>query len=185
MKRITLLTFLLAFTSAVCADNYVIDTRGAHAAITFKFKHIGISWLVGHFKTFSGEFTFDPDNIGATTISVDIHPANIDSNHAERDKHMRGAKYFNVAKFPTAKFDSTKVTAADDGMASIEGDLTLHGVTKNIRFDASVVGQGKDPWGGYRAGFEATYTLNTQDFGMSFPPSNTVELGLFIEGIRR
>jgi len=185
MKRIMLLTFLLAFTSAVFADNYVIDTRGAHAAITFKFKHIGISWLVGHFKTFSGEFTYDPENVAATTISVDIDPASIDSNHAERDKHMRGAKYLDVKKFPTAKFVSTTVTANDNGTATVAGDLTLHGVTKNISFEASVVGQGNDPWGGYRAGFEATYELNTQDFGMTFPPSNTIELGLFIEGIRR
>src|SRR5690606_3402287 len=82
------------------ADTYVIDTKGAHASINFEVNHMGFSWLTGRFNNFSGEFTYDPANLAASTINVTIDTASVDSNHAERDKHLRNEDFLNVKKFP-------------------------------------------------------------------------------------
>ena len=180
-----LLLSCIAMTGSAQAAEYDIDTRGAHAAIQFKFKHIGISWLVGRFNTFEGKFSFDEDAIADTKIAVDIDVTSLDSNHAERDKHLRSDDFLNVKKFPSASFVSTRVVDMGDGKAMVYGDFTLMGVTKEITIDASTVGMGNDPWGGYRAGFEGTTILNSMDFNLGLPPSNEVELSLYLEGIRQ
>lgn len=176
---------LIIIAAPAAAQEYVIDTRGGHASINFKFKHLGYSWLTGHFKQFDGRFFYDPANVGATNISVNIDPASIDSNHAERDKHIKSDDYLDVAKYPKAGFVSTRVESTGKNTAKVHGKLTLHGVTKEITFDAALTGKGPDPWGGNRAGFEASYVINTEDFGMAFPPTNQIEMDLFIEGVYR
>ena len=184
MLRIFLLG-LLVLASQVQAADFVIDTRGAHAGIQFKFKHIGISWLVGRFNTFEGEFSFDKNDVSKTKITVDIDVTSLDSNHAERDKHLRSSDFLTVSKYPTAKFVSTRVEDHGEGKATVYGNFTMMGVTKEIAIESSMVGMGKDPWGGFRAGFEGTTTLNTRDFNLTLPPSNEVELALYIEGVRK
>jgi polyisoprenoid-binding protein YceI len=181
------LLICLVFLSALQAGaaEYTIDARGAHAAINFKYKHIGISWLTGTFKTFSGTFSYDEENPASTRVVVDIDPASLDSNHAERDKHIKGKDYLNVAEFPTARFESTRVEPKGDGAATVFGSLTLHGVTREIAITAEMTGQGKDPWGGYRVGFAGTTTIRTEDFGFRMPPSNEVLMELFLEGVRQ
>ena len=183
--RILLFCLSLLISVNAFAANYEIDTRGGHAAINFKFKHIGFSWLTGTFRTFSGHFVFDETDLSATSISVDIDPASLDSNHAERDKHIRSSDFLDVTKYPDASFVSTMVVPGVNGAAKVHGNLTLHGQTKPIVIDAKLVGRGDDPWGGYRAGFEGTTTLTTTDFGFKLPPSNTVEMSLYIEGVRQ
>lgn len=187
MKALSRMLLLgcLAIAGNVQASEYVIDTRGAHAGIQFKFKHIGISWLVGRFNTFEGSFSFDENNIAATKIAVDIDVTSLDSNHAERDKHLRSDDFLTVEKYPDARFVSTRVVDLGDGKATVFGNFTFMGVTKEIAIDASMVGKGQDPWGGYRAGFEGTTLLKTDDFGLTLPPTNEVELALYIEGIRQ
>lgn len=167
------------------AADYVIDTRGAHASILFKFKHIGISWLTGEFRKFDGTFTWDEDNPGNTSITVDIDPASLDSNHAERDRHVKGSDYLDVETYSEARFVSTRVVPSGDHKATVYGDLTLHGETREIAIDASLVGKGDDPWGGYRAGFEGTTTIDTEEFGFGMPPTNKVHMELYIEGVRQ
>lgn len=178
---------MLAGSSALAAD-YVIDTKGAHAAINFKIQHLGYSWLTGRFNDFSGDFTYDPDNLADSEISVMIDPASVDSNHAERDKHLRGSDFLNVDKYPEAKFVSTSITNVDGDEFDVVGDLTLHGVTKEITIEAEKVGEGKDPWGGYRAGFEGETEIRLKDFGIDYdlgPASRTVELELHVEGVKQ
>ncbi|MBN1378185.1 MAG: YceI family protein [Gammaproteobacteria bacterium] len=180
-----LATLFLVVGNATAAD-YVIDTEGAHASINFKFNHLGYSWLSGTYKTFSGNFKWDAAKPEATVINVEVDVNSLDSNHAERDKHIRSDDFLDVKKYPTAKFDSTSVTPIKDNKLLVKGNLTLHGVTKEIVIDARPVGEGEDPWGGYRAGFEGTVTLNTVDFGMpGFVPTNQVHLELLIEGVRQ
>ncbi|MBD3647701.1 MAG: YceI family protein [Pseudomonadales bacterium] len=185
MTKTGLFLMLLLATLPGRAAEYVIDTRGGHASIVFKYKHIGISWLTGEFREFSGRFNWDPDNPEASSVVVEIDPASLDSNHAERDKHVRGEDYLNVEKYPEAAFRSTRVESKSDDRATIYGDLTLHGQTHEIAIDASLVGRGDDPWGGYRAGFQGTTTIDTEQFGFSMPPTNRVHLELYIEGIRQ
>lgn len=178
------LLLLIAGTSAQAAE-YRIDTRGAHASITFRYKHIGISWLTGMFKRFSGTFEWDEQNPAASSVVVEIDPASLDSNHAERDKHVRSDDYLDVGRYPVARFESTRVEPTGENTATIYGDLTLHGVTGEIAIEAELVGQGEDPWGGYRAGFAGTTTIDVRDFGMRMPPEHLVQLDLYVEGVRQ
>lgn len=180
----------VAFSPALhAAENYVIDTKGMHASINFKIKHLGYSYLLGRFNDFEGNFTFDDANAANSKVDVTVKTASLDSNHAERDKHLRGKDFLDVEKFPTATFKSTKVVKGDDaGEFVVHGDLTLHGVTKPIAIDVESVGAGSDPWGGYRRGFEGEVTLTLADFGINFdlgPASKQVELELHVEGIRQ
>ncbi|ACE84371.1 YceI family protein [Cellvibrio japonicus] len=172
------------------ADSYVIDTKGAHASINFAVKHLGYSWLTGRFDNFSGEFTYDPAKPEASTISVTIDTTSVNSNHAERDKHLRGSDFLNVEKFPKATFVSKqiKVDPDDKDEFDIIGDLTLNGVTKTIVIEVDKVGEGKDPWGGYRVGFEGETHINMRDFNIKMdlgPASQMVKLELHVEGIKK
>jgi len=170
------------------ADEYLIDTKGAHAFIQFRIKHLGYSWLLGRFNTFSGSFHYDEKNPAASTVNVVIKTDSIDSNHAERDKHLRGEDFLNVAKYPEARFISTSFKDSGDGTAILTGNLTLHGMTRSITIDVKHIGQGPDPWGGYRRGFEGTTTLKLADYGITYnlgPASREVELFLSVEGVRQ
>lgn len=177
----------LAATTATAAD-YVIDTEGAHAFVDFKIKHLGYSWLLGRFNTFEGDFSYDAKSPNKSVIQLEIDVASIDSNHAERDKHLRNADFLDVKKFPKASFKSTGFKFSDDNNAIVTGDFTLRGVTKSISFPVQKIGEGKDPWGGYRAGFEGKTSLKLTDYGISYnlgPASTHVEIGLYVEGIRK
>lgn len=170
------------------AEKYVIDTKGAHAFILFRIQHLGYSWLSGRFNTFSGHFTYDEKNPSASMIVVDIDPASIDSNHAERDKHLRNEDFLDVEKYPKAGFKSTSFKEVGNGKAVLKGDLTLHGVTKPVTIDVQHIGHGPDPWGGYRRGFEGTTKISLADYGITYdlgPKSREVELTLSVEGIRQ
>ena len=165
---------LLAFIAAVSlgavaqtlsAAEYDVDP--AHSFVQFRIKHLGFSTLVGRFNDVSGEFTHDPANPEASMISVEIDAASVDTNHAERDKHLRSEDFLDVEKFPKVTFVSTKYTG-DDQSGTLEGDLTLHGVTKPVSINVTKIGEGDDPWGGYRAGFEGTTPLTRKDFDMGY-----------------
>ncbi|CAH0992378.1 Protein YceI [Sinobacterium norvegicum] len=183
-----LLSSLMLLTPSLWADSYKIDTEGAHASVEFKIKHLGYSWLVGRFNTFDGEFNYDAATPGDATVNVTIDTTSIDSNHAERDKHLRGKDFLNVAKFPKAEFNSQSFTDLGDGKATLIGELTLHGVTKAVTIDVVKIGEGQDPWGGYRLGFEGTTSIALKDFGIDYnlgPASTHVELTLNVEGIKQ
>lgn len=170
------------------AADYVIDMEGQHAFIQFKISHLGYSWLLGEFTDFEGTFSYDEANPGASTVNVTIDTASIDSNHAERDKHLRGDDFLAVDDYPEARFVSTSYTESSDGKGILAGDLTLHGVTKPIEIAVNEVGAGPDPWGGFRRGFEGKVTLTLADFGIDYdlgPAAKTVDMYLSIEGIRQ
>jgi polyisoprenoid-binding protein YceI len=175
-------------TSGVNAEDYTIDTLGAHAFIQFRIKHLGYSWLYGRFNKFEGEFSYDEKDPQKNKVSVDIDVTSIDSMHAERDKHLRGAKFLNTDKFPTAKFVSTQYVPTGEGTADLIGNLTLHGVTKSVTISVEHIGGGKDPWGGYRNGFAGSLTITAADFNLDLVKSlgadaAEVEMMLSVEGI--
>lgn len=184
--RILLAGAALALSLNVAsAADYTVDTKGAHAFINAKFMHLGYSVLHATFREFSGRYSFDPDNLAAAKVNIDIDVASIDSNHAERDKHMRGKKFLHTDKYPAASFRSTRVEAKGGDKFVLHGDLELRGVTKPIAIDAQLINHGKDPWGGYRSGFQGFVTLDMREFGVdTFKPLHTVDMELFIEGIK-
>lgn len=178
---------LLAATPIEAAD-YAIDTKGAHASINFRIKHLGYSWLTGRFDRFTGTFGYDEKDPAAAKVSVEIDTASVNSNQAERDKHLRSADFLDVEKFPKATFTSTAVTAGENGKMTIAGKLSLHGVTKEITIEAERIGGGPDPWGGEREGFAGTTLLTLADFGIVKdlgPAAKQVELSLNVEGVKK
>lgn len=187
-KLLSALLFSALLSPLAQAANYQVDVKGAHAFINFKISHLGYSWLTGRFNEFDGEFTFDDQNPNGSKIMLDIDPASVDTNHAERDKHIRSKDFLNVSKFPKAKFESTHITHEGDDKFKVIGNLTMHGVTKKVIIDAHKVGEGKDPWGGYRAGFAGTTKIKMEDFGIKNvlgPASAEIQFDLHIEGIRQ
>lgn len=192
-KQLTKLALSSVLATAVFiptanAADYIIDTKGAHASINFKIQHLGYSWLTGRFDKFNGNFSYDSANIAASKIEVNIDTSSVNSNHAERDKHLKSDDFLDVSAFAKAKFVSDSVTDKGDGKLAINGTLTLHGVSKKITIDAQTVGEGKDPWGGYRVGFSGTTNIALTDFAIKMnlgPASNNVELNLYIEGIKQ
>ena len=188
LKTSVALGSLVLASSPLYAADYVIDTKGAHAAIEFRIQHLGYSWLNGRFNTFEGQFSYDAEQPNNSSATVEIDTASIDSNHAERDKHLRSGDFLDVSEYPKAKFVSTNYNDNGDGTASMTGDLTLHGVTKSVVLAVSKVGEGKDPWGGYRAGFEGSTEIKLKDFGIDYnlgPASETVYLNLSVEGMKQ
>ena len=180
---------LLGVQSAVAApEKYIIDTKGAHAFIQFRIQHLGFSWLYGRFDTFSGEMMIDEANPENSSIKVTVDTASLNSNHAERDKHLRGEDFLDVKKYPTAEFVSASVKKTGEKTGLLKGKLTLHGVTREIEVPVEYVGGGTDPWGGYRHGFTGKTTLKLADYGITYnlgPASTHVELLLDIEAIRQ
>ena len=178
---------LLASTVNVSAEDYNIDIKGMHASIQFRVQHLGYSWLYGRFNDFGGKFSYDEAAPEKATINVTINTKSVDSNHAERDKHLRGDDFLDVEKYPEATFVSTGYTVGKDGKGTMKGDFTLHGVTKPIEIAVESIGAGNDPWGGYRRGFEGKTSFAMADFGIKKnlgPKSKDVELILSIEGTK-
>ena len=176
----------------VMAADYVVDKEGQHAFVDFKISHLGYSFITGTFKDLDGKFSFDAAKPEDSKIEFNVRTASVFTNHAERDKHISSKDFLDVGKFADAKFVSTSVkttgkNAAGQVTADVTGDLTLHGVTKPIVVKATFLGEGKDPWGGYRAGFEGTTSFKRQDFGKQMdlgPASNNVELYVTFEGVK-
>jgi polyisoprenoid-binding protein YceI len=192
MKKILLglfCGFVMLASPAMATKEYKIDTEGAHAFIQFRIKHLGYSWLYGRFDKFDGKFEIDSDNLESSKINVDIDVTSIDTNHAERDKHLKAEELLDTDKFPKATFVSTGLKLDETKKAGIlTGDLTLKGVTKPIDIKVELVGEGADPWGGYRMGFEGTTSFALKDFGINRDlgsASTEVEMILSIEGIRQ
>jgi len=184
------LLLLVGFSTTALAEDYAIDIKGQHAFIQFKIKHLGYSWILGEFRKFNGNFSYDEKHPEHNKVSVTIEANSIDTNHAERNKHLRSPDFFDVKEYPTITFNSTSYEDKGHGKGIIHGKLTLRGVSKNMDVTVMQIGTGKDPWGGYRRGFEGHATLHLSDYGMPFAPklgpvSENVELFLSIEGVRK
>ena len=177
----------MTLTGVANAAEYEIDTSGKHAFIQFKVSHLGYSYVIGEFPDFDGTFFYDGDDPSVSKVSLEIDTTTVDTRHAKRNVHIRGKDFLNVKKFPKSTFVSTGYEETGGGNAVLTGDLTLHGVTRPISVNVSKVGEGKDPWGGYRAGFEGTATIVMADFGIDYnlgPASRNAEIYFTIEGIR-
>ncbi len=189
LKYFTAATAMTIFglSGAAQAADYVIDTKGAHASITFRIHHLGYSLLTGRFDKFNGTFSFDEAAPADTKIKVEIDTASVNTNLGKRDNHIRSGDFLNVSKYPTASFESTSVDVTGTS-AVVHGKLTLHGVTKEITINADHIGGGKDPWGGFRQGFTGTTKITLADFGIKYNlglKAKEMELMLNIEGIRQ
>jgi len=184
------LLFVFAMSAPVqAAEDYAIDIKGQHAFIQFKIKHLGYSWLLGSFERFSGAFHYDAAHPENNSVHVAIDTASINTNHAERDKHLRSDEFFDVAHFPKAAFTSGYEDKGQ-GHGVLKGILNLHGVSKKVSIKVHQIGAGPDPWGGFRRGFEGVTTLYLPDYRfargkMLGPVAHNVEMYFSIEGVRQ
>jgi polyisoprenoid-binding protein YceI len=171
MKRIVLTAALatLALASVASAAPAKFDFDPAHTEVGFNVRHI-FSKVPGRFTEFSGVLMFDEKDFPASSVEFTIQSKSIDTNNDRRDNHLRSGDFFDVEKYPTLTFKSTRVTAPKNGRFTVEGDLTIRGVTRKVVLDAEFVGAGPFGMGGqamgYKAGFEATTTVNRKDFGI-------------------
>ncbi|MGM0450870.1 MAG: YceI family protein [Pseudomonadota bacterium] len=170
------------------SGTYAFDTEGQHQFIQFRISHLGFSTLYGRFNDFDGSFEYNADNPEESSVNVTVDTSSVDSNHSERDKHLRGEDFLHVSEYPEATFESTSVEVHEDDTATVTGDLTLRGVTREVDLDMEMIKHGEDPWGDYRMGFEGETTLTLENFGIDYdlgPEAEEVTLMLSVEGIRQ
>jgi polyisoprenoid-binding protein YceI len=170
---------VLAFPLLVNAYTYRIDPD--HISIQFKIRHLSVSNVTGNFQKATGTATFDDKDPAAARVEATIDAASIDTGHEKRDEHLRGPDFFDVAKYPTIKFVSKKVEKVGPGKLKITGDLTMHGVTREVTVDVEgPTPEIKDPWGNFRRGASGTTKINRNDFGITW--NKTMETGGLIIG---
>lgn len=163
--------------TAVAVRTLEIDR--SHSEVAFQVRHL-LSKVRGRFGEFSGTIQYDEANPQNSRVDVTIQARSIDTAEGDRDKHLRSADFFDVDKYPTLTFTSTSVTARDGGNYDVAGNLTVHGVTKEVTLPASFLGTAQDPWGNTKFVFEAELTLNRKDFGLTW--NAALETGGFLVG---
>jgi len=156
------LTLLLPTLASAEPATYKIDPN--HSSVGFSIRHF-VSNVPGRFRDFSGVIKYDKQNPAASSVEFTVQAASITTDNNDRDEHLRSADFFDVQKFPTLTFTSTKVTPKDANTLDVTGNLTLHGVTREIAIPVQVLGTMKAPRG-EKAGFEASFTLNRKEYGI-------------------
>ena len=145
------------------------DIDPVHSAAEFKVKHMMISNVKGQFTNLKGTVALNEADIAASQVEASIDAASLTTREPQRDAHLRSADFFDVEKFPTLSFKSTHIRRAGAGELSVTGELTIHGVTREVVFDVEgPTAQAKDPWGNTRIGLYAITKINRKDFGLSW-----------------
>lgn len=140
----------------------------AHSSVEFAVRHLMITTVRGRFTGVKGTVTVDEADPAKSAVEVVIDAASIDTREPQRDTHLRSADFFDVEKFPTLTFRSTKVDGGLGEPFTLAGDLTIHGVTRPVVLDVEPEGRIKDAWGGIRSGFTATTKIKRSDFGLTW-----------------
>ena len=152
---------------ALAADTFIVDK--GHSEVGFQGTHLGISKVRGRFKEFAGSIQVDPGKPETASVELTIQAASVDTDNEGRDKDLRSASgFFEVDKFPTLSFKSSKVVAKGKDRYDVTGMLTMHGVSKEVTLPVTALGPVKDPWGNQKAGFETSITLNRKDYGLTW-----------------
>lgn len=140
----------------------------SHTGIFFTARHMMVAKVRGQFKEFGGTIEFDPDNLTATNVDIDIQVASVDTSEPKRDEHLRSADFFDVENHPVMNFRSTRVEVEDANNGRLIGDLTIRGVSKEVALDVEYTGVAKNPWGQEMAGFSAATTINRKDWDLNW-----------------
>ena len=180
------LVFGPATVAETASETYVVDK--GHSALVFKIKHLGVSYTHGRFNDFNGHFVVDDANLKNAKIEIEIDASSIDTNDKKRDDHLRSEDFFHVEKFHSITFESTSIAMPEKGVYRVTGNFTLHGVTKEVTFRMKKIGEGDDPWGGHRIGYEGQLVIKRSEYGMTTMlkgVGDEVYITLGIEGIRK
>lgn len=152
----------------------------SHTHVGFGVRHLMISTVRGRFAGVNGGVTLEDGSVGTASIDVTIDAASIDTGVAQRDDHLRSADFFDVARFPTLRFESRRIDRAGKDALRVTGDLTIRDVTREVQLDVGELGNVRDPWGGERAGYSASTRINRRDFGLTW--NQALEAGGFVVG---
>jgi polyisoprenoid-binding protein YceI len=155
------------------------DLDPDHSIIEFRVVHMVVSKTAGRFMDYSGTVEMDAEAHQFKTIEATINTASVNTNHEKRDAHLRNADFFDVEKYPAMTYKMKSYKKTGEGYTAL-GDLTLHGVTKEITLVGMFNGVSKDPWGNIRGGFTAEGKVNRKDFGMVW--NKTLDTGGFVVG---
>lgn len=167
-----------------------IDTT--HSSVGFWVRHLVISKVHGRFTKWNGTITLDEEDVTRSSVEVTIDAASIETHEAKRDGHLRSPDFFDVEKFPALTFKSKKIQKSGDALA-VRGDLTIHGVTREVLLETESLGRAKDPWGGDRVGFSAKTSVDRKDFGLHWNQAleaggvlvgDKIEINLEIEAVK-
>jgi polyisoprenoid-binding protein YceI len=172
--------------SASAADTYKFDP--VHSSLVFRVKHLDIAYVYGRFNNLTGTLTIDENNPSKNAVRASVEAANVDTDNDKRDDHLRSPDFFNIEKHSRVFFESTSFERTGADTYRVKGNLTLLGVTRPIEVTARHTGSGKDPWGGYRTGYETTFTIQRSDFGMDYllgGVADEVTIILAVEAVRQ
>jgi polyisoprenoid-binding protein YceI len=150
----------------MATQRWNIDT--SHSGVSFTVRHMVFSKVRGAFLRWQGTVDFDEEDPAASQVAVRIDAASIDTREPKRDEHLRSADFFDVAAYPELTFTSTRVDKVDDERFRVTGDLTIHGVTREVVLEVDYLGGGTDPWGKRRIGFQGRAAINRKDFGLTW-----------------
>lgn len=180
MRRLLLSASIFMFfavSPAAHAETYTLDKD--HTTVGFKVRHL-LSWVNGSFKNFDGTFEYDSAKPETWKVNATIEAASIDTAVTPRDKHLRSKDFFDVEQFPAITFKSTGVREFTGNTVKLDGNLTIHGVTKPVTLDVEILGEVTDPWGNELSAFSATTKINRTDFGLTW--NKAVETGQLLVG---
>jgi polyisoprenoid-binding protein YceI len=167
-RNITAALFAAALTAAMpvlAAEVHNIDA--GHSEVSFQVRHL-VTQVRGNFNDYEGTINLDPANLEKSSVDFRIKAASIDTNNADRDKHLRGEDFFFVEKYPEITFKSKSIKKADKDTYDVTGTLTMRGVSKEVTLPVTWLGTVKDPWGNQKAGFATEVTLNRKDYGINW-----------------
>jgi polyisoprenoid-binding protein YceI len=165
----------------------VYNVDPVHSFVTFRVGHLGIGQAYGSFGKVEGVVHHDAEDPSASKVRIVIDATTVDTNNANRDKHLLSSDFLSAKEFPEIVFESKSVTVAEDGAMELTGELTLHGVTRETTAQVRKIGEGEDPWGNQRIGFEAMLKVDRMAHGVDYMPDGLgteVEVWLAVEGIR-
>nr|WP_246373239.1 YceI family protein [Lysobacter spongiae] len=187
MKRILLGTALSVASAAAFAAPVSYDIDPNHTDVVASWSHFGFSNPIAHFGDVDGTITYDADNVGQSSVSVTIPLSGLESHVPDFNDHLRSADFFDAATYPEITFKSTRVEAAGDNKLRIWGDLSLHGVTREVLLDTTINKLGVHPLGKREAaGFDATAVIKRSDFGVDkYAPnvSDQVQIRITVEAM--
>ena len=156
-------------STAVSTGTSTWNVDPVHSTAQFKVRHLMISNVKGEFRNISGKLELDSANITNSRIEASIDATTINTREADRDTHLKSADFLDVEKFPTLSFTSNRISREGEGELTVEGDLTIRGVTRKVSFDVEGPSpEAKDPWGNTRIGLSATTRINRKDFGLNW-----------------
>ena len=173
MKKLAVLLSLAPTLALAAPSNWNIDP--SHSQVGFAVKHLVISNVRGEFGVYQGKLVLDEADVTKSTVNATVDVNSLNTKVADRDAHLKSADFFDVAKYPTMTFKSTKVAKAGKDQLKVTGDLTLHGVTKPVVLDVSTSAEVKGMYGETRRAFAATTKIDRKDYGLTW--NKLVEAG--------